>query len=142
MYEFWYDYVKQKIVEKFCYMDTNSFIVYMKTDDIYKDIAKDVETRFDTSDYELDRPFPKEKNKNYLIGLMKGELGEKIMTKFFGLRAKAYGYLIDDSSKDKRAKGTKKCVIKKTINLKIIKTVQKQLNFTLEQNIQKKLKLT
>ena len=123
-------------------MDTISFIVYMKTDDIYKDIAKDVETRFDTSDYELDRPFPKEKNKNYLIGLMKGELGEKIMTKFFGLRAKAYGYLIDDSSKDKRTKGTKKCVIKKNINLKIIKTVQKQLNFTLEQNIQKKLKLT
>ena len=104
-------------------MDTNSFIVYMKTDDIYKDIAEDVETRFDTSDYELDRPFPKEKNKNYLIGLMKDELGEKIMTKFFGLRAKAYGYLIDDSSKDKRAKGTKKCVIKKNINLKIIKTV-------------------
>ena len=42
-------------------MDTDSFIVAIKTDDIYKDIAKDVESRFDTSNYELDRPLPKEK---------------------------------------------------------------------------------
>ena len=50
MYEFWYDYVKPKYVErvKLCYMDTNSFIVYIKTDDIYKDIAEDVERRFHT----------------------------------------------------------------------------------------------
>ena len=43
-------------------MDTDSFIVYIKTDDIYKDIAKDVETRFDTSNYELERPLLKGKN--------------------------------------------------------------------------------
>ena len=50
MYEFWYDYVKPKYGEnaKLCYMDTDSFIVHVKTDDIYKDIAEDVETRFDT----------------------------------------------------------------------------------------------
>ena len=50
MYEFWYDYVKPKYGEKakLCYMDTDSFIVYIKTGDIYKDIAKDVETIFDT----------------------------------------------------------------------------------------------
>ena len=61
MYEFWYDYVKPKYDEKskLCYMDTDSFIIYIKTDDIYKDIAKDVENRFDTSNYELDRPLPK-----------------------------------------------------------------------------------
>ena len=61
MYEFWYDYVKPKHGEKakLCYVDTDSFIVYIKTDDIYKDIAEDVETRFDTSKYELDRPMPK-----------------------------------------------------------------------------------
>ena len=61
MYEFWYDYVKPKYGEKakLCYMDTDSFIVYIKTDYIYKDIAEDVETRFDTSNYELDRPLPK-----------------------------------------------------------------------------------
>ena len=64
MYEFWYDYVKPKYGEKakLCYMDTNSFIVYIKTDDIYKDIAEDIETRFDTWNYELDTPLPKEKN--------------------------------------------------------------------------------
>ena len=43
-------------------MDTDSFIVYIKTDYIYADIAEDVETRFDTSNYELDRLLPKEKN--------------------------------------------------------------------------------
>ena len=65
-------------------MDTNSFIVYIKTDDIYKDIAEDVETRFDISNYELDRLLPKGK-KN---GLMKDELSRKIITKFVKLRAK------------------------------------------------------
>ena len=85
-----------------------------KKDDVYKDIAKDVETRFDTSNYELDRPLPKGKNKK-VIGLMKDELGGKIMTKFVGLRAKTYSYLIDDSSEDKKAKGTKKCVIKRKL---------------------------
>ena len=72
-----------------CYMDTDSFIVYIKTDDIYKDIAKNVETRFDTSNYQLDRSLLKGKNKK-VIGLMKDELGGKIMTKFVGLRAKTY----------------------------------------------------
>ena len=42
-------------------MDADSFIVYIKTDDIYRDIAKDVETRFDTSNYELERPLPEKK---------------------------------------------------------------------------------
>ena len=56
--------------------------MYIKTDDIYKDIAKDVETTFDTSNYELDRRLPKGKSKK-VIGLMKDELGGKGMTKFF-----------------------------------------------------------
>ena len=109
MYEFWYDYVKPKCDEKrkLCYMNTDSFIVCIKTDDIYKDIAEDVETRFDTSNYELDRPLPKEKNEK-VIGLMKDELGKKIMTKFVGLRAKTYSYLKDDNSEDNKEKGTKK----------------------------------
>ena len=65
------------------------FIVYIKTDNIYKDITEDVESRFDTSNYELDRPLPKGKYKK-VIGLMKDELGGKIMTKFVGLQAKTY----------------------------------------------------
>ena len=65
MYEFWYDYAKPKYVgkAKLCYMGTDSFIVYRQTDDIYKDIAEDVETRFDTSNHELDRPLYREKIK-------------------------------------------------------------------------------
>ena len=78
-----------------------------------------VETRFDTSDYELgcnfiERPLPKDENKK-VIGLMKDELGGKIMITFAGLRAKTYSYLIDDSSKDKKAKSTKKPVIKRKL---------------------------
>ena len=72
MHQFWYDYVKPKYCEKakLCYMDTGSFIVSIKTDDIYKDIAEDVETRFDSSNYELDRPLHKKKKKK-VIGIMK-----------------------------------------------------------------------
>ena len=87
-------------------MDTDSFIVYIKTDYIYKDITEDVVTRFDTLDYELDTPLPKGKTIK-IIGLMKDELGGKIMTKFVGLRAKTYSYLMDDGSEDKKAKGKK-----------------------------------
>ena len=76
MYESWYDYVKPKNSEnvKLCYTQTDNFIVYVKTDDIYKDIAVNVETRFDTSNFEIDRPLPKGKNKT-VIELMKNELG-------------------------------------------------------------------
>ena len=79
MYKFWYDYVKPKYGEneKLCYMDTDSFIVHVKTDNIYKDMAEDVETRFGTSNVEIDRPLPKanKKKKEKKIGIMKDELG-------------------------------------------------------------------
>ena len=63
MYEFWYDYVKPRYGRKpkLCYMGTDSFIVSRKIDDIYKDIAEDVETRFGISNYELEKPLPKGK---------------------------------------------------------------------------------
>ena len=64
MYELWYDYLKPKYGEnvKLFYMDTDSFIVHVKTDDIYKDIAEDVEKRFGTSNFKRDRTLPKGKN--------------------------------------------------------------------------------
>ena len=70
MYDFWYDYLKSKYGEnaKLCYINTNSFMVHVKAKYIYKDIAEDVETRFDTSNYELEKPLPKGKKS---IGLMK-----------------------------------------------------------------------
>ena len=62
MYEFWYDYINPKYEDKvrLCYMDTDSFVVYIKAEDFYKDIASDVERWFDTSNYdEKDkRPLP------------------------------------------------------------------------------------
>ena len=113
MYEFWYDYVKPKYGDnvKLCYIDTDSFIMHIKTEDFYEDIANDVEKGFDTSNYEVDRPLPTGKNKK-VIGLMKDELGEKIIKEFVALRPKTYSYLRDDCKEDKQAKGTKKCVIK------------------------------
>ena len=58
MYEFWYDYIKLKYGNnvKLCYMDTDSFIMNIKTEDFYKDISNDVEKRFDMSNYEVNRP--------------------------------------------------------------------------------------
>ena len=95
-------------------MYTGSFIVYVKTDDFQEDIGEDIETVFDTSNYELDKQLPKGKIVK-LVRLMKNELGEKIKIKFLGLRVKSYNYLIDDSSDDKKAKSTKKGVIKRKL---------------------------
>ena len=80
MYEFWYYYMKPRYGDnvKLCCMDTDSFIMHIKTEDFYKDIANDVEKRFDTSIYEVNRPLPSGKNKK-VIGLMKDELGGNIM---------------------------------------------------------------
>ena len=93
MYEFWYDYIKPKCQSnaRLCYMDTDSFIIYIKTEDVYKYIADDVEKKFDTSNYDVNRPLSTGKKKK-LIGLMKDELGGKIMTEFPALRPKTYSY--------------------------------------------------
>ena len=116
MYDFWYDYMKPKYNDdvKLCYMDTDSFVMHIKTNDFYKYITSDVENRCDTSNYEVNRPLPTGKNKK-VIGLMKDELGGKIITEFVTLRPKAHLFLTDDGKEDKKAKGTKKCVIKKMI---------------------------
>ena len=116
MYEFWYDYMKQKYGndKKLCYMDTVSFVMNIKTNDFYKDISSDVDNKFDTSNYEVNRPLSMGKNKK-VIGLMKDELGGEIITEFITLRPKLYSYLTDNDKEDKKTKGTKKCVIKKMI---------------------------
>ena len=96
MYEFWYDYMKQIYNDdvKLCYMDTDSFVMHIKTNDFYKDISNDVHNRFDTSNYEVKRPLPIGKNKK-VIGLMKDELGGEIITEVIALRPKTYSYLTD-----------------------------------------------
>ena len=82
MYEFWYNFVKPKHGEKakLCCMDKDNFIVLTKTDDICKCIAKGVETRFNTSNFELKRRLIEGKSKK-VIGLMKDKLSQKIMKK-------------------------------------------------------------
>ena len=116
MYEFWYDYMKPKYNDnvRLCYVDTDSFVMHIKIINFYKDIASDVENRFPTSNYEVNRPLPTGKNKK-VIGLMKDGLGGKIITEFVTLRPKTYSFLTGDGKEDKKAKGTKKCVIKKMI---------------------------
>ena len=116
MYEFWYDYIRQKYGDraKLCYTDTDSFIIYIKTEDFFEDISNDVERWFDTSNYDENdrRPLPINMNKR-LPGLFKDVTP----------RAKTYAYLkdVDDDDDDddddeknkiinKKAKGTKKCV--------------------------------
>ena len=119
MYEFWYDYVKKKYGDmvKLCYMDTDSLIMNIKTKDFYKDIAQNVEERFDISNYDVDRRLPKGKNKK-VIGLIKDELGGGIITEFVALRPKTYSYMTDEFTEMKKAKGIKRC-----LSLKIIKSV-------------------
>ena len=96
MYEFHYNYMVPKYgLEKFklCYMDSDSLVYDIKTEDFYEDIANDVEARFDTSGYSKTdfRLLPIGLNKK-VIGLMKDELGGKIMTEFMALRPKLYSY--------------------------------------------------
>ena len=141
MYEFHYDYMKLKFEGlQLCYMDTDSLVYHIKTEDFYADIANDVEERFDTSGYVptaawsygtpegsqvlwTHRPLPIGKNKK-VIGLMKDELGGTIMTEFMSLRPKLYSYKKLDGSEtsngphfmeDKKCKGIKKCIVKKTL---------------------------
>ena len=117
MYEFHYNYMKRKYSDnklKLCYMDTDSLIYEIETDDFYKDIAGDIENRFDTSDYILDRPLPVGQNKK-VISWMKDELGGEIMKEFITLRPKMYAYKVG-SLESKKCKGIKKCVVQKTIS--------------------------
>ena len=97
-----------------CVIWNRCFILYIKTDGIYKYIVENVKTRFNTSNYELHRLLLKGK-KIKIIGLIKDELGGKIMIAFIRLKAKTCSYLINDSSEDKKAKGTKTCAIKRKL---------------------------
>ena len=124
MYEFHYDYMIPKYgLEKLklCYMDTDSLVYEIKTEDFYADIVDDVPSRFDTLGYCPNRPLPVGQNEK-VIGLMKNELGGKIMTEFVALRPKLYSYKVPDGLEDKKCKGIKKCIVKKTLTSEDYKT--------------------
>ena len=112
MYEFLYDYMKRKYAGdklELCYMDTDSLIYLIETDNFYMDIADDVESRFDMSGYSPVQPLPVGRNKK-VIGLMKDELSGEIMREFVALRPKIYAYKVDNSE-SKRCKGIKCCMV-------------------------------
>ena len=118
MYEFWYNYIIPKNGDraKLCYTDTDSFIVYIKTEYFFEDISNDVEKWFDTSSYNKKDKIPPPIRKNKKVpGLLKDELRGKIITEFVPLRPKPYSYFDDNCNEHKKAKGTKKCVIKQKI---------------------------
>ena len=122
MYEFWYDYIKPKYGDKakLCYADTDSFVIYIKIEDRFVDIAGDVKRWFDTSNFDKNDKGPPPIGENKKVpGVFKDELGGKIMKEFVALRAKTYAYLIHGYEKNKiinkKAEGTKKCVIKREL---------------------------
>ena len=103
MYKFFYDYLKPKYGDKvkLCYMDTESFIFYVQTNDFYKDISNDVIEWFDTSDYNKDDDrLPTGVNKK-VIGKFKDELKGKVMNEFITLASKVYTYLHDNDEEHK-----------------------------------------
>ena len=149
MYEFWYDYIKSKCGDraKLCYTDTDSFVIHIITEYFFVDIAGDVKRWFDTSNFDKNdkRPLSIGENKK-VPALSKDELGGKIITEVIAFTAKTYAYLIDGYDDDdyekhkiinKKAKGTKKCVIKRELmfenykdclfNGEVILTSQKRL---------------
>ena len=105
-------------------MDTDSLVYHIKTNNFYAGMADNVPTRFDMSSYCSNHPYargvgascplPIGLNKK-VIGLMKDKLGGAIMTEFVALTPKLYSFRKIDGSEDKRCKGIKKCVVKKTL---------------------------
>ena len=115
MYEFWYDYMKPKYANnvKLCYMDTDSFIMNIKQMIFMKIFLMMLKIGLILQIMSIGL-CQQEKIKQ-VIGLMKDELGGKIITEFVTLRPKTYSFLTDDGKEDKKARGTKKCIIKKKV---------------------------
>ena len=128
MYEFWFDYVKLKYCE-------NAELCYLP---IYKDIVENFEARFKTLNFETDRPLPKRKIKSNWF--YERWISWTNHEKRFGLRAKTYSNLKDNNEEDKKAKGIKKCVMKRKFKFQDYKNcleaaqIENEINH-LEKNI-------
>ena len=108
--------MKEKYCEnlKLLYMDTDSLIMEIKTDDFYNDVKNDLVQEFDTSDYPKDNIYGIRLVNKKVLGKFKDELNWKIMEEFIGLRSKLYAYKVfEDGKETKKAKGIKKNVIQK-----------------------------
>ena len=115
MYEFHYKYILPKYGDnvKLLFTDTDSLCYEIETEDFFQDISGDVESKFDTSDFDKNHPskIPTGKNKK-VPGRMKDEAGGKIIEEFIGLRAKLYSYKMFEGKEEKKCKGIKKSVKK------------------------------
>ena len=117
MYDFHYNYIKRKYGDKakLLFTDTDNLMYEIETEDFYKDISEDVKHRFDTSDYPSNHPsgIPSGINKK-VLGMFKDEAGGKVIDEFVGLRAKLYSYKMFEGEENKKCKGVKKSVVKKS----------------------------
>jgi hypothetical protein len=117
MYDFHYNYVKTKYENKakLLFTDTDSLMYEIETEDFYRDIGKDIHSKFDTSNYPKNHSSGIETGVNKkVIGMFKDEAGGKIISEFVGLRAKLYSFKCEEME-EKRCKGIKKAVVKNDI---------------------------
>ena len=118
MFDFHYNYIQPKYGKKaeLLFTDTDSLMYQIQTEDFYKDISNDVESKFDTSDYPQSHPsgIPTGLNKK-VIGMFKDEVAGKQITHFIGLRPKLYSFKIEEGKNVKKCKGIKKSVVSKGI---------------------------
>ena len=113
MYDFHYNYIKQKYKAKLLFTDTDSLTYEIEAEDVYEDFWKDKDL-FDNSDYPENSPFYFKENKK-VIGKFKDEAAGTIIKEFVGLRSKMYSYIKDNNKEQKTAKGIKKNIIKNNI---------------------------
>ena len=132
MYRFYYDVLKDKYNDKIklAYTDTDSFVVHVETDDLYKDL-KEINTHMDFSDYPKEHTNYDKTNKK-VLGKFKDEVNGKIITEFIGLKPKMYAFKVQDDKEQKKAKGVPKHIVKKEMNFNMYKK-------TLEENCNKRV---
>ena len=119
MFDFHYDYIREKYNDaaELLFTDTDSLLYLIHTDDFYKDISRDIKTKFDTSDYPESHPSGIETGVNKkVIGKFKDEIAGRQITHFVGLRPKLYSFKVEDGGLTKKCKGIKKNVVKREIS--------------------------
>ena len=118
MFDFHYNYIRKKYnnLAQLLFTDTDSLMYHIQTDDFYKDISKDVETMFDTSDYPPNHPSGILTGVNKkVIEMFKDEVAGRQITHFVGLRPKLYSFKVEGEKDNKKCKGIKKNIVKKEI---------------------------
>ena len=128
MYDFHYNYIKKKYNDKvkLLFTDTDSLTYKIENEDVYKDFWNDND-KFDNSEYPENSPFFDKSNKE-AVGKFRDEVSGIPINEFIGLRSKMYSYLKDTNEFGRTAKGIKKSVIKKILNMRIIKMFYSTLN--------------